>query len=38
MDKYTCNQFRIDYSAEQLEERFAKEDMQTSIEWLRGDA
>lgn len=38
MDKYACNQFRIDYSVEQLEERFAKEDAQTSIEWLRGDA
>lgn len=32
------NTFRIDYSAEQLEERFAKEDAQMSIEWLRGDA
>lgn len=32
------NTFCIDYSAEQLEERFAKEDAQMSIEWLRGDA
>ena len=30
--------FRVDYSAEQLEERFAREDAQTSIEWLRDGA
>ena len=36
MDKYACNQFRIDYSAEDLERRFAKEDFQMKIEELLG--
>lgn len=31
MDKKAPNQFRADYSVEQLEERFAKEDMQQNL-------
>ncbi len=32
MDRHSCNQFRIDYSAEDLERRFAKEGAQMMIE------
>ena len=31
MDRYTCNQFRIDYSADDLERRFSMEDMQMEM-------
>lgn len=37
MDKYASNQFRSDYSVKQLEDKFAQEDTQLSLEWLRGD-
>jgi hypothetical protein len=31
MDKKSPNQFRSDYSVEDLEERFAQEDMQQNL-------
>jgi hypothetical protein len=31
MDKKAPNQFRADYSVEELEERFAQEDMQQNL-------
>lgn len=37
MDERSCNSFRIDYTARQIDERFANEDRQMEIAW-REDA
>jgi len=34
MDRYTCNTFRIDYSAKELDERFSKEELQMTMEMI----